>query len=190
MPTLVRRSWVIALMAILLPASALAKTSAKDFIRQQAGKAAFVTDVEKVDFLASEVFRFQMLAVMRMTHVDWRFEEDGYLRDRGQTYSYILSSSAEGIGYDLVQLRKSIERNKSIDEEQRSAATDLLQLLQDLAAHSEGLGVLYNDGDVKSAGNYYYSEVYPRFESIRRGAVTLSSELGKEIKLDALKFKP
>ena len=50
--------------------------------------------------------------------------------------------------------------------------------------------MLYDEGDVKGAGNYFYSEVYPRFESIRRGTVTLSSELGREIKLDALKFKP
>lgn len=57
---LLKRLTLVTLMVLGQAGIALAEGTAKDFVRQQAGKAALMADVEKIEFFASEMFHFQI----------------------------------------------------------------------------------------------------------------------------------
>lgn len=180
---------IVLLSAILTPTLSMAAGSAKDFVRSQAGRAAILTDVSKIQFIAGEIFRFETLALLRMTHTDWKFPNDDFFKDRGQSYAYKIRAASADAEYDAAQISLAIKRNKSVTPEQKTIALDLLEQLQKLIKSAKIMGELYDAGDPVPAGHFYYTEIYPVYEALRRGAASISSETGREIKIRALKFK-
>jgi len=187
-------NFVRALIALALAATfsipASADGSARDFVRSQSAKAAFITDVSNIAYMAGEMNRYNTYAVMRMTHTHWKFPEDAILKaNYAASYAYEIRSTADRVEYDGRQIERAIARNKSVSDDQQATAIDMLELLRRMAELSYTLGELYDQEDITAAGNHYYTELVPVYEAIRRGQITLSSELSREIKLDALKFK-
>ena len=188
MLNLIRRRGFIALIAILLPTGAIPEPAAKDFVRVQAAKAAFVTDVAKVNRYAADMFRVASYAVLRMTHQHWEFDIDTTIKNAGQTYAWKVRSNAEDSEYDVRRFEVALSRNEFAAEDVKVRAQEMVDLIEQLIAHSLELANIYETGDVTLAGDHFYEKIIPVYEAIRRGEATISSELAGEIKLDAAKF--
>lgn len=187
---LVRCNFFLTVLAVCLPISAVAETSAKDFIKAQAAKAAFVSDVQKLEEFGANIFRFETLALLRMTHTEWSVPEQNYMDARGVEYSYFIDAAAEINDYDFVQTQRALRRNMAVGEEHRVISEDLIELVQDMIERAPLMSDKIDEGDPILAGAYYYDEIQPVWTALRRGVVSLSGIVSKEIRLDALKFKP
>ena len=172
------------------PIPASADESPTEFVRSLAAKTAFMADVGKIGFMAGEMFRFNTFGVMRMTHTNWKFPEDDlFLDKRNITYGYEIRSTAERTVYDAVQVERAIARNGSVSSEDKATAADMIDLLRRLYEQSKELGELYDAGDAAAAGDFFYSEIVPVYEAIRRGETTISFRIANEVRLAALRFK-
>ena len=186
MMTYLRRFWLFFALALLSPAGAVADSSTKEFVRAQAAKAAFVTDVAKIDRIADDMFRFASFAVMRMTHEHWDFDIDAVTANNGRTYAYKITTNAEDTNYDVRRFEVSLSRNDYISDETKARAQEMVELVDQLKDLSLELGPLFDAGDAKIAGDHYHQKIIPVYEAIHAAEATITTELAREIRMDAV----
>lgn len=181
---------LIACISIGLVDVANAEGRPTEVVKAQAAKSDFIFQVGKIGNMAGNMFLIDTYAVMRMTHTNWHFPEDKqYLEGTNLTYAWNIRSTAKKSVYDGVQVEKAIARNVVVGDDEKERALEMIGLLQRMQELSIALGDLYDAGDVSAAGDFYYTEIVPVYEAIRRNQVTLQGPIAREIKLDALRFK-
>ncbi|MEO9821026.1 MAG: hypothetical protein ABJ370_07295 [Paracoccaceae bacterium] len=176
----------LALTYAVFSHSALGDEQGVDNATEIAALSSFIHEVSKIERMANEVFRFQTLGILKLSHPELPSSSAKMNEDNVPTHGFSLRQAAGTAAYEFRKTRGAIFRNQFVTQEERAAADALIQDMKMMLEQAETMVAVIDTGHLEELGSLYMNDVLPLVLRIRDEANGISNGLILRIKLLAI----